>query len=42
MPRQFFGLTESLADAAPLKLNFAWLNVSLIEIFIFLALTKLR
>ncbi|MBC1224434.1 hypothetical protein [Nostoc sp. UCD121] len=42
MPRQFFGSTESLADAAPLKLNLACLDVSLIEIFIFLALIKLR
>jgi hypothetical protein len=41
MPRQFFGSTESLANAAPLKLNFACLDVSLIKIFIFLALIKI-
>ncbi|MEH2302437.1 MAG: hypothetical protein V7K88_26525 [Nostoc sp.] len=41
-PTQFFGSAENLADAVPLQLNCACLNISLIEIFIFLALIKLR
>ncbi|MEH2419756.1 MAG: hypothetical protein V7K48_02035 [Nostoc sp.] len=42
MPTQFLGSAENLADAVPLQLNCAWLNVSLIEVFIFLAFIKLR
>ncbi|MEH2241508.1 MAG: hypothetical protein V7K85_01760 [Nostoc sp.] len=40
--RNFLGSAENLADAVPLQLNCAWLNVSLIEVFIFLAFIKLR
>ncbi|MEH2045761.1 hypothetical protein [Nostoc sp.] len=40
-PTQFFGSAENFADAVPPQLNCACLNVSLIEIFIFLAFIKL-
>ncbi|WP_334894431.1 hypothetical protein [Nostoc sp.] len=42
MPTQFLGSPENLVDAAPLQLNCACLDVSLIEIFIFLDIVKLR
>ncbi|MEH1860088.1 MAG: hypothetical protein V7L21_19280 [Nostoc sp.] len=40
-PTQFFGSAENFADVVSSQLNCACLNVSLIEIFIFLAFIKL-
>ncbi|WP_280524429.1 hypothetical protein [Nostoc commune] len=42
MPTQSLGSAENFANAVPLQLNCASMNVSLIEIFIFLASIKLR